>query len=95
MMSMKIKLENKLDESIMSEISGGAGATITIDKSQSADETVNYPAARTTCPICGKPASMDFRILLHGDGMGHYAQVCTDPLCGYKWTYGTGKISVE
>ena len=92
---MKIKLENQLDESIMQQITGGTGATITINKEQSADEMVNYPTARVTCPICNSSASMDLTIFMHGDGMGHPGQKCTNPACNYCWSYGSSKITVE
>ena len=95
MITMKIKLENKLEESLMEKITGGAGTTITIDKAHSADEMVCYPGALTNCPICNAPAGMDLMIFMHGDGLGHYGQKCTSATCGYCWTYSAGKITVE
>lgn len=95
MITMKIKLENKLDESLMEKITGGAGTTITINTDHSADEMVCYPSALTTCPRCGAPAGQGLMVFMHGDGMGHYGQKCTSTACGYCWTYSTGKITVE
>ena len=91
---MKIKLENKLDEGIMNEITGGVGTTITINKDVSADEIVHYDAARTTCPICNSAATQNFMVIMHGNGTGSFGQKCTNPACNYCWSYGSS-ITVE
>ncbi|MBR6399858.1 MAG: hypothetical protein IKS17_01360 [Firmicutes bacterium] len=88
---MKLKFENKIDDDIMKNITGG---TLEVSHETSADEMVHYDAARTSCPICGGSA-LEYKFYVTGDNCHcRLGQKCMKEGCGYSWTIG-GNLEYE
>ena len=82
---MKLKLDNRIDDTIMKHITGG---TLEVSHETSADEMEHFEAARTKCPQCGG-TSLDYKFYVLGDNAHcRLGQKCLNVGCGYSWTFG-------
>ena len=80
---MKIKSENKIDDSVMKHITGGA---LGVSHETSADEMEHFTAPLVQCPMCAG-TSFEYKFFVLGSNSEcRMGQKCLK--CGYSWTFG-------